>query len=366
MNMISTVSDSAQTPNDLEVQIKDALLIKDPAEANWAVTLAHRALALRLKRVTGEEAGANFHAWAVWGSQKAGTTIRQEDLESALIDARKISGIVGGIVGCACAWVVMGWVGWPSMGGMWGVLLVVGVALGAWIGAIVGGQIARSSRKRAAALILGGNKLVLEDIGLQSAKFIGEFEANGRISEHFFEGLRAGPAEKGGQDLLISAFKLYAQAAKSTREGRAMDAQQACYHANLCAILHEHIKLQPYIEGSMPWIVRRCVTQRMMTYEVGSLRLAVGQAVPSLDGLSFPESLGVLGDPGLRALITGPGGWSEVPSSPAGSGAEDWSKIAQRMRYIVNLFRIFHLSESVFEAPQPLHLARVTRATPSN
>jgi hypothetical protein len=30
--------------------------------------------------VTGTDAGANFHSWAVWGSKKARVIVRQEDL----------------------------------------------------------------------------------------------------------------------------------------------------------------------------------------------------------------------------------------------------------------------------------------------
>ena len=48
-----------------------------------------------LQAVTGPDAGANFHTWAVWGSRKAGVTIRQEDLGEALKNATVVSGIVG-------------------------------------------------------------------------------------------------------------------------------------------------------------------------------------------------------------------------------------------------------------------------------
>jgi hypothetical protein len=49
--------------------------------------------------LTGTDAGANFHTWAVWGSRKAGVTIRQEDLGEALRNATVVAGIVGLIVG---------------------------------------------------------------------------------------------------------------------------------------------------------------------------------------------------------------------------------------------------------------------------
>src|ERR1044072_4703319 len=52
----------------------------DPALRNLRITLAHQELSLALCEVTGEAAAANFHTWAVWGSTKAGRTIRQEDV----------------------------------------------------------------------------------------------------------------------------------------------------------------------------------------------------------------------------------------------------------------------------------------------
>ena len=53
----------------------------NPTLCNLKITLAHKELAQRLSEVTGHDAGANFHTWAVWGSKKAGVTIREEDLD---------------------------------------------------------------------------------------------------------------------------------------------------------------------------------------------------------------------------------------------------------------------------------------------
>jgi hypothetical protein len=52
----------------------------DPAFANLLITQTHHDLGLALRACIGPDAGANFHAWATWGSREAGTTIRMADL----------------------------------------------------------------------------------------------------------------------------------------------------------------------------------------------------------------------------------------------------------------------------------------------
>ncbi|MDQ2831970.1 MAG: hypothetical protein M3Y74_23340, partial [Chloroflexota bacterium] len=63
-----------------EGQIGRAISTPDPALANLRITVAHYRLSLALREILGPETGANFHAWAIWGSKKAGATIRQEDV----------------------------------------------------------------------------------------------------------------------------------------------------------------------------------------------------------------------------------------------------------------------------------------------
>jgi hypothetical protein len=79
--------------------IEAAVAQRDPVRSNLKITLAHHALSERLRAMTGEDSGANFHSWAVWGSKKAGVTIRREDLDNALFNASWVAGVVGLIVG---------------------------------------------------------------------------------------------------------------------------------------------------------------------------------------------------------------------------------------------------------------------------
>jgi hypothetical protein len=67
--------------------IEDACAEPDSARSNQSITRLHYLLSEVLTVRLGREGGPNFHSWAVWGSRKAGVTIRQEDLDSAINNA---------------------------------------------------------------------------------------------------------------------------------------------------------------------------------------------------------------------------------------------------------------------------------------
>lgn len=314
------------TPDQLEKIIEQALQEPCPAKCNEMITLAHRQLSQALARTLNAEGVANFHSWAVWGSKKAGVTIRQEDLESALADATRVAGLCGTAVGFVASRFLgspLPW--WKSRVGT-----VSGMALGATVGSWSGRAIARWSRRRASELVLEGNKLVLDDIGRRTVAFC-RLREKGESQTEFQEG-----------DLLDEAFFHYNLAVNS----KDLESKhQTTYYANCLAILHEHLKLQPYIKGSMPFIVRRCVTKRMLEFEIGPLKLLVSEDVPSLDGKSYPLTLREPKLPNLERFLQR---WQRAEGSAA---AGDWTKLEDRMAYIVELFRHYHLDRSVHEAP---------------
>jgi hypothetical protein len=324
--------------------IEGAVHEPDPTLSNLQVTRAHYRLSRALQEVVGPEGGANFHTWAVWGSRKAGVTIRGEGLDRALREVTLLAAGTGLLAGLVLGLALSEWLPpWAAVG-----LSVLGAVCGGWAGR----RWLTLGKRRAAELMLAGNRTVLEDIGGQTARFVTWFaEAGGHdpaALAGFLEGIRPGRAEEGGQDLLRRAFTHYHRAAL------AEDLQvkrQEVYFANCLAILHEHIRLQPYIAGALPWIVRRCVTARLMRYDVGPLRLAVGDDVPRLDGLDCPEALGTLTDLEMVAFLFGPEGRDGEGNSLAGTRARDWTRLPQRMRYILNLFRALHLHPDVATPP---------------
>ncbi|MGB3354320.1 MAG: hypothetical protein WBB00_16280, partial [Mycobacterium sp.] len=63
-----------------ESRINTAVGIPQPILCNLRITVTHHELSTALRAITGTDSGANFHTWAVWGSKKAGKTIRREDI----------------------------------------------------------------------------------------------------------------------------------------------------------------------------------------------------------------------------------------------------------------------------------------------
>jgi hypothetical protein len=288
----------------------------EPSRSNRMITRVHYLLSEALADRLGRDGGPNFHTWAVWGSRKAGVTIRQEDLDSAIQNATVTAGIVGGIVGAAT-------------GVFTGLLLrlaspsanaSVGVGLGTVAGSWTGRRIAIWSREQAAKLVLEGNQTVLADIGEQSARFLDLLES-GASSESrrvFFAGLRQGPSEDQGQDRLATAFRSYLEAFDSTD---LLARREAMIVGNCGIVYHEHIRLEPYIRGAMPFIIRRCATERLMAYEIGDKVLRVGE---------------------------------DIPGMQTSTAAKDWTRIEERMRYVFSLFRDQHNAPEVFSAPSSI------------
>ena len=261
----------------------------------------------------GRDAGPNFHTWAVWGSRKAGVTIRQEDLESAVSNATITAGVVGSVVGAIAGFAIGRRFDYKRD--------LRTPTLGAFVGTLAGGstgrQIAIWSRAKAAKLILEGNRIVLRDIGEQSAAFLQllEMGATSDARERFFLGLRGGATEHQGQERLATAFRSYLEAFDS----KDLQAKRSAMIQGNCEIVfHEHLRLEPYIRDAMPFIIRRCATERMMTFDIGDRSLAVGE---------------------------------DLPGTASPTAARDWTKIEDRMRYIFALFREFHDAPEVFGEP---------------
>ncbi len=310
--------------------IEEACAEQDPARCNRRITLLHYQLSQAMAARLGRDGGPNFHSWAVWGSRKAGITIRQEDLDSSIRNATITAGIVGGIAGAITGIFCGRLLHWSASSlGDW-LTGAAGAALGMLAGGWAGRALAVWSRRRAAELILIGNRIVLKDIGEQTARFL-ELLEGGAAQEAraaFFAGMRPGPTQREGQDRLGVAFHCYLSAFDSPD----LEVKRAQTIAGTCQIVyHEHIRLEPYIRGAMPFIIRRCATQRMMSYTVGGKMLTVAE---------------------------------DVPGMSRRTRAKNWARIEDRMRYIFALFRTYHTAPEVFAAPFPeMEMARpISRA----
>jgi hypothetical protein len=201
-------------------------------------------------------------------------------------------------------------------------------------------------------MILGGNITVIDDIGRQTARFVSSFhghsEADPQRLADFLAPLRPGPTAAGGQDLLRHAFTHYYQA----RHARDLnDKHEQMLLANLYTILHEHIRLQPYIAGAMSLLARRLITRRLLNFYVGLRKMSVGRDVVPLDDVDCPCTLRHLENLELLGFLGGPGGWDRTPDSVLGSHAENWADIHDRMNFICDLFRSYHFDKGLFGAP---------------
>ncbi|HEY4381735.1 MAG TPA: hypothetical protein VGN01_15405 [Acidobacteriaceae bacterium] len=305
--------------------IEDACAEPDGSRSNQRITILHYLLSEALAGGLGREGGPNFHSWAVWGSRKAGYTIRQEDLDTAVRNATVTAGVAGCLIGAATG-VLAGHALHLSPDS---VTAAIGAGIGALSGGWTGRWLAVWSRGKAAKLVLKGNRLVIQDIGEQSARFLEMLESGAAPEARaaFFAGLRAGSSEQHGQDRLATAFRSYLVAFDASD----LEAKRAAMIAGNCEIVyHEHIRLEPYIRRAMPFIIRRCATQRWMFYKIGNRELTVSADLP---GIATP------------------------------TGARNWAKIEERMRYVFALFRKFHTAPEVFSAPYTeLEMARIAQS----
>jgi hypothetical protein len=323
-----------------------AITPTDPPLCNLRITLAHYELSLALRAVLGMDSGANFHTWAVWGSKKAGSTIRQADLPWLVPVSALLGGVLGGSLGAIGLRGVAPTSGpGPRLAGALSSAALGGGGLAAW---------AHYALNTASRAILGGNITVLDDIGHATAHYVAALlgqpgPAPARL-QRFLDSLRPGPATRGGQDLLKEAFTHYDQA----RLAPTLAAKhEQMLLGNLKAILHEHLRLQPYIAGAMPRLTRRLITSRLLNYQLGAVRLSVYHDVPAPVGAppGFPATLAHLANPDLLCFLDGAHGWDRTPDSLAGSAATDWTDIRDRMNYICDLFRAHHCDASLFATP---------------
>jgi hypothetical protein len=312
--------------------------IADPVLCNHRITLAHYDLSMALSATIGPGSGANFHTWAVWGSWKAGTTIRQQDIPGLRLGTMSL----GSLLGAALAGVWRPARGYPRPVG-------VAAALG---GMLAASLVTNRLLNRASRQVLEGNRLVLEDIGDVTARYLSTMgplhTPNAEALAAFLATLRPGSTDQGGQDLLRKAFANYDTARWETHPDRR---QESMLLANMQAILHEHMRLEPYIDAAVPRPLRRAVTARLLTFQIGRSQLNVASDVPSLNAEPYSAALQRLENKNLLDLLHGETGWDRTPNQLAGSRALDWSKLAQRMNYISDLFRSRHLDPTVFQCP---------------
>jgi hypothetical protein len=291
--------------------------IESPALRNLEITYAYSRLSAATAERTGP--GANWCTFATWASRQAGRTIRGEDLEeqlrTRLLAPRELL---------------------RPLTSLWRWLLRRGLLnprspLGRVLAKL---HTPFDAFELASDAVARGNKKVFDEIGFEFARYL-ETVSDEDSLEAF---LRDAP-----EDLRAPFTRYY-------RDGDRL-------LANLEIGLHEQTRLQPEIREALdaPYktalpiigpqryaskLARELITANLMVLTLPGRVLALGANLPD----PMPDAA----DPELVALIA-------RFEPPAGSiddcGAHDWSELHQRMHYISHLFRAFHATATLSDAP---------------
>lgn len=320
-----------------EAEIDAAVSSGDAVIRNLRITLAHEELSLALHHITGGASGANFHTWAVWGSKKAGQTIRQEELPILKSAGWVLATVLGASVASSRR----------SARSRAFSSLAAGSAAAAALQLTAHVMTDRARRE-----IFGGNVTVLTDIGRQTGRFVSAFlrpqDRCAERLEEFLAELRPGHVTDGGEDLLAGAYRHYYLAAGEHDPDRR---DESMLYANLLAILHEHHRLDPHIRAAVPRPLRRIVTRHLLGFTVGTEPLRVSNDIPRVGSRRFPDTLKTIDTPELADFLFGPQGWDRTPDTLTGSAAYDWTELEDRMNFIVDLFRSRQSEPALFTLP---------------
>ncbi len=316
---------------------------------------------------------ANWCTFAAWASRQAGQTIRGEDL---LADLERHAG--------------KGWVLLQPVRSLWRWMLRRGLfdpetRIGRLVKDI---HSPFDSFERASDAVARGNRKVFEEIGREFARYLAADPQDETSFIEFLAGLRPGEPPQ-GQRFLRQAFTRYWTAGSESALKRRLEMY---FLANLEIGFHEQTRLQPEIQealetplrtagdlgkralrilfpASKDWwrwyrrllcnifgraakafeqfsvaLTRRVITHRMMTLAIPGGVLSLAQHLgappaPSLVALDLPDA---------AAAIEG---FRPRDRNPDDCGADDWSVLAQRMYYILHLFRVYHEDPALLSAP---------------
>jgi hypothetical protein len=328
-----SVSSAATSEADWRRGLDDIVAIDDPETANRAITNAHDRLSVALDAVLGPGSGANFHTWAVWGSREAGRTIERRDIPGLRWRVALLGAAIGAILGFLLLGVVGG--------------LVASFTFAGFATLVAQRELAQARRA-----ISHGNRIVLDEIGGVTARFVASCAGGGAGRfEAFLDTLRPGATSSGGQDLLRGAFAAYHRARDEPDPSRR---HQLVFAGNCLAVWHEHVRLQHDIAAALPHLLRRAITRRLLHFSVGPEPLHVGRDLTPVERDAWPSTLANLEVPVAVAVVATMRDRSRLPGQLEGSAAADWTVLHERLNYIVDLFRSRHLMVGVFDVPYPV------------
>jgi hypothetical protein len=348
----------------------------DPALRNLHITLAYHRLVVALTRLSGAR-NVSWCAHATWASKTAGHFIRKEEVPEFVRELLERSDAVT-----------------RGFSGVQAQLAGLGLPL-----SLVQAALSRAIERTAdeiARHVAVGNQLVFAELGPLYARLLerlgGLTGPDPAALEGLLAGLRPGPVEAGGQDMLRRAFTCYYEAVL-TPEPKAR--AELLLLGNLMVGYHEQTRLQGPIVSAMNapfrevlleelvagvgshalglgghlaalqefsvrsvfapvarWLERRwreLSTQAVMKLELPDVAIQLGEDVPAHTAeRAFPPELQELTHPELRRLLAV---LDRTPDSTRGSGARDWGSLADRMNLVVDLFRTRAQDRLLYDQP---------------
>jgi hypothetical protein len=363
-----------ESPDAVLEDIERIVNLKDAPIRNLWITYRYHTLMGMLFEVIGTE-NANWSTFATWASKTAGESIRgqevPQEIRQLLADEMNLQTRLRSSVH------------FPS-------------ALAIHFDPL---DLPRAVLAEVSQQIAIGNLLVFQELAPLFARFRKAFPTRTELTkpalQAFISGLRDGPPERDGQDLLKTAFTSYFAAAESTKP---KEKAEYTLYGNLLIGLHEQTRLQPYIAGALDapfadrtyeallerqpdwleWIARPAFREflRVLRLELKEVwerlatRYLMRLALPDGGSLSlgvdipvgvrpFPKVLTPLEQEHLVKLVKS---YDPHLDTLKGSGSRNWTKLESRMAFIADLFRSRQQDPDLFRPPFAAHQLEVLRA----
>lgn len=347
----------------------------DPVLRNLKITQGYHDLKTALTRLFGAK-NVTWPAYATWASKTAGTFIRGDEVPRLLREYLAASDHIAEVIAQANG-------------------LLFGVHEHAKLDHGLVNDTIEEVMRDITAQLGHGNLIVFKEIALLYAAWLEAFEPRPAafdakaIDAFVAQNFTPGPIDEGGQDLLIQAFRAYYDAMFEHDAGK--KAQQI-FLANALVGYHEQTRLQDAIVGALnaplvdvfvgrakaraklkppsslharieaivddvlhplgrrierEW--QEVSTRWFMSLALPDVVLHLGKDVVPLSATQmFPDELAIAT---LEPLVVVLARLDPTPNTVVGSAAKDWGDLADRMGFLVDLFRTRQQDASLYRQP---------------